>query len=377
MIVGDEMDRPAQSGRMLRMAMLGLLLTLPVCGRASDVYCGIRSLHAAASAIGRKPDFSTLIDTQYVSTLAGSTMTDLQAAGATLGIAVDPIFGLGERSLRRTRFPLILHVSPRGISQSYFHWVAFLGMEGDSARVVDGPGGVHLMPLSQLMARWDGKALVVHEPQQPTALLWHKIMSLLLLCVLVAIALKAIDYIARGRKTTLPVSILSVLTLSVMVALPRSWNAVTDDLTRSVQQSIDASLGLLPLPAITLHELSSTPEDVILVDCRFKSDFDRGTIDEAVNLPIDSSYSDYRRFIADFASDSRVILFCQSKGCHFADYVASMLLGDGFNDLVIYRGGYQEWHSTNPATSQRRTVSPIDVKLVFRHGSGFNVPSPS
>ena len=46
---------------------------------------------------------------------------------------------------------------------------------------------------------------------------------------------------------------------------------------------------------------------------------------------------------ASIPKGSKVVVYCQSKGCEFAENVAVWLQDNGFSDVVIYRGGWVDW----------------------------------
>jgi rhodanese-related sulfurtransferase len=54
--------------------------------------------------------------------------------------------------------------------------------------------------------------------------------------------------------------------------------------------------------------------------------------------------------MADVPRDRRVIVYCALPGCTYSDDVAGKLLGLGYTDVVIFRGGWDAWTRERPAT---------------------------
>ena len=131
-------------------------------------YCGVYSLYGAAKSLGIDANLNDLCTAEYVTSKAGSSAQDLQRAGHALGIRVQPLTGLGRSILLSSQHPLILHVSPRGVHGVYNHWILFLGFENGAAIVHDGSGGSLHCTLEEILARWDGIALVINRLTEPS-----------------------------------------------------------------------------------------------------------------------------------------------------------------------------------------------------------------
>jgi rhodanese-related sulfurtransferase len=49
--------------------------------------------------------------------------------------------------------------------------------------------------------------------------------------------------------------------------------------------------------------------------------------------------------MVNIAKTAPIVIYCQSKGCKFAEEVAKKLITDGFNNISIFRGGWHEWEA--------------------------------
>jgi rhodanese-related sulfurtransferase len=81
----------------------------------------------------------------------------------------------------------------------------------------------------------------------------------------------------------------------------------------------------------------------ILVDCRYKPDFELGAIDGAISVPVDLGLGEFQRILANVEKDADVVVYCQSPQCSFSHYSATMLAGAGFKNIAVFEGGFEAW----------------------------------
>jgi len=99
------------------------------------------------------------------------------------------------------------------------------------------------------------------------------------------------------------------------------------------------------IPEIDLAEMERAVEEqnIPLYDARYARDYNFGTIPGAKSLAISSSLTERQEILGNTPKSQRIIVFCQSSGCGYADEVAQFLKFNGYENTVIYRGGYREW----------------------------------
>ncbi|TWU40819.1 Rhodanese-like domain protein [Novipirellula artificiosorum] len=73
--------------------------------------------------------------------------------------------------------------------------------------------------------------------------------------------------------------------------------------------------------------------------------FKRGHIRNALNIPLHASHVDREAILGEPVQlrDSSIVVYCQSEGCPYSDIVAHQLCEDGFENILIYRGGWRDW----------------------------------
>ncbi len=92
------------------------------------------------------------------------------------------------------------------------------------------------------------------------------------------------------------------------------------------------------------HELTGIidrKEDVVIVDVRFPTDFRKGHIAGAVNLP-KGKWHDPK----GLSRDKLNILYCYNQTCHLAAEAAVELLAQGFR-VVEMEGGFAAWEANS------------------------------
>lgn len=82
------------------------------------------------------------------------------------------------------------------------------------------------------------------------------------------------------------------------------------------------------------------PEKDFLVDIRTQSEYDQGTIGDAVLIPLDS----IRDRLSEFPKDKRVIIFCRAGLRGYIGY--RILVQNGVTNVYNLSGGYLTWEPT-------------------------------
>jgi len=327
---------------------------LGTCHGEDGPYCGIYAMFGAAAALDVRGNIESLIDPQYVSGRTGSTLGDLMDAAEQLGVKAQPLSGLGISSLKESRDPLILHVASFGQLEAFNHWLLFLGMQDGKARTVDSSGKLYLMNVSELLSRWDGVGLAVFTANKPLTRFGSVELSraawsaMVVLCCVSGIA--AGSRWLGGRWSWRPQgavvlvgSLLALLGFRQLEADTNLWR------NSSCVEFVQAAHGLRSFPELTLTQMQDRlkqPGGFILFDTRYAGDMNWGHLPGALALPIDSTQSQVSERVVNLDRQKPVILYCQSAGCGFSDWMAIVLTSFGFRDVSIYRGGWREWETS-------------------------------
>ena len=83
--------------------------------------------------------------------------------------------------------------------------------------------------------------------------------------------------------------------------------------------------------------------DRLIIDARYESDYEAGHLEGAINIPVNSSTEKASEIMDKYPKDIEMVIYCQSAGCPFAQKVALKLKDIGYENIRIYKGGYNEW----------------------------------
>ena len=326
-------------------------------------YCGVYSLYACLNVFGIQSPMEELLTAEYVGSHRGSTSNELIAAAEKYGIHGKSYGNMTWRQLFDTKEPMILHF--RGGNHTDFnHWVAFLGAEGKHVRIIDTPHEMAYLSIAELLAHWDGTAIVLSKNEIRDDIVWKSWLDYLpiALCLLGGVfVFRTFAHSGKIEPSVAPTRFLAlkklfIQTISIvgvigfMAVLLHSLSD-TGFLKNPVAiAEVTRRYYAVDVPEISVSEMKQIVErsDVVIFDTRYRRDFNRGAIPHAVNLPIDSSLAERKDALRGVDKSTKIVLYCQSSGCGFADEIASFLKFNGYRNVSLFRGGYREWSAEKP-----------------------------
>lgn len=325
----------------------------------SGPYCGIYSLVACLDTFGIHPELEELLVPEFVGSFEGSSNTELIQAAEKYGLYGKIYSGLTWRELRRSNSPMILHFRSTYADSKFNHWVAYLGVNGGKARIIDLPHRITTIPFAELLAKWDGTAIEISDkPIQATVLSasrWNYVSTVLLfLGVIVAIkvcfwnmrkeAFFAQTFFEKGS-LAIGQSAVFLGGLFIFGVMYHAFSEVGFLKNPSAVAEVTRRYYSVDVPEIDLAEMEQIVDEktVPIFDARYVRDYTHGTIPGAKSLSINSSLTERQETLGETPKSQRIIVFCQSSGCGYADEVAQFLKFNGYENVAIYRGGYREW----------------------------------
>lgn len=324
-------------------------------------YCGLYCLYTAMKLAGRRIDFRELVKYDYLSSWQGSSLTELKRCAEDFGLYAMPAGKLTIGELSQLDYPVILHVKRKISFGQYDHYELFLGTENDKARLFDPPDAIRLVPFPELAPRWDGKGLIVSaEPIDPRLVFGPGRKRLL---VYMAIAIAAILCL-HWAKRLLPKTLLNSHSKWFGLSMGQGAAFAIVALLCGMLYHFSNDAGLLSnanataaiqhahagnfIPKISekkVHKLLGT--DTIFIDARLARDYEAGHLERAISVPVDANDVERKIAMADISKDARIVTYCQSSGCKYAEVVAIKLKDSGFSNISIFRGGWFEWKASN------------------------------
>jgi rhodanese-related sulfurtransferase len=329
--------------------------------KSSGPYCGIYCLYTTMKLDDKEINFRKLVKPKYIGSRKGSSLTELKKAAEDNGSYAIPAGKLTSRELGQSAYSIILHVKSEIGSKQYDHYELFLGTENGKAKLLDPPNPVRLVSFAELSPRWDGNGLIVSaEPIDLGAIIAPArkrfIIYAAIALVIILIVHWAKRYLPEGmlnsRGKLLSLSMTQGAIFAIAALLCGMFYHFANDegllananATALIQQ---AHLGNF-IPKVSekkVHKLLDG--DTVFIDARFARDFEAGHLKGAINVPVDANDVEHQKLTADIAKDARIVLYCQSAGCKFDEIVAIKLMADGFYNISIFRGGWNEWVAKN------------------------------
>jgi len=330
-------------------------------GRKSHRHCGLYCVYATIRLAGKKVDFTELVKPEYLGSRKGSSVLELMKAVEDYGLFVAPVGNLNTRVLRNYPHPVILHVKRTMSAQAYDHYELFLGTQDGQARLLDPPNPVRIVPFYELAPRWGGNGLLTSpEPIDLGSVLAPARKRFM---VYAAAAIAAILFL-HWAKRRLPEAVLNsrgkLLGLSIAQGAAFATAALlcgmvyhfandtgllaNADATSAIQQ-VHAANFIPKIGERKVHKLLDG--DTVFIDARRARDYKAGHLEEAISVPVDANNVELQKAIAEIPKDSRIVMYCQSAGCKFAEIVAIKLKDDGYSNISIFKGGWAEWIAKN------------------------------
>ena len=87
--------------------------------------------------------------------------------------------------------------------------------------------------------------------------------------------------------------------------------------------------------------------DTVFIDARLAADYQADHLKGAINIPVNASDEEYQKTTSHIDKDARIVIYCQSAGCRFAQTVALKMIDDGYSHISIFKGGWQQWSADN------------------------------
>jgi rhodanese-related sulfurtransferase len=314
-------------------------------------------------ALGVSIDPVNLVKPQYIGSSRGSSLAELRRAAEENGLHALAIGRLTPRSLRSCSLPLLLHVKRGSTSEKYDHYELSLGVEESGVKLFNPPElVVRLVPFRELASRWDGNALIVSRNPIDLAKVLAPARERFALLAAVAIAGVGFLRFAHRRvhndlfaswKRRLGLSVGQGAMLGMVASVfAFGYHFAVDagflthaGATESIQRA-HAGDFISKVDADTVKRLLGA-DGAVLVDARYKRDFEAAHLKGSVNVPVNASDKERRETLANVAKNAKLVVYCQSADCQHAEKVAVKLKDDGYSNVSIFRGGWREWTARN------------------------------
>jgi rhodanese-related sulfurtransferase len=325
-------------------------------------HCGLYCLYSVLRLVGQKLDYRELVKPEYYGSYNGSSLAELRQCATDYNFHSEVVQRLSLRALQGCPYLVILHVKPDAEAREYNHYELFLGTESGRAKVLNPPEAPKLVPFAELASLWDGAGLVLSPyPLNVDRILTRDRQRLLLYGIIGVLTLLSLHVgrliwarftgaMSQGKRIKLTLGQGAGIGLAALI-FGVAYHVISDEAlvanasaTASVQKAYAGTF----IPKISAAETRRLlGADAIFIDARFVSDYEMGHIDGAINLPVDANDRLWKERTPLIPRGKRIVVYCQSFACKFAENVSLRLMKDGFTGISIFRGGWNEWAARN------------------------------
>ena len=335
--------------------------TVKLKKRAGGSYCGLRCLYTIMKMANKEVEFQELLKHEYIGSSKGSSFLELNKAAEDFGLYMEAVVKITSIDLKRSDYPIILHVKLSMKNQEYDHYELFLGTKDGKAMLFDPPNPVRLVPFNELAPRWDGNGLIVSaDPIDFASVVAPARRRFIVYSMVVIVFILALHWAKRLVPKKLLDSRIKLMGLSVTQAgvfavaaliIGMLYHFTNDEgllanasATAAIQQAHAEDF----IPKITerkVHKLLGN--HTVFIDARLSRDYKAGHLKGAISVPVDANDVERRQIVAGIAKDAHIVMYCQSAGCRYAEIVALKLIEDGYTDVSIFKGGWADWAAKN------------------------------
>ena len=332
---------------------------LPIQCANDEPYCGIYCLYVVAKLEGRSRNFEDFLQPRYFgSSKTGSSVEELTVCARDCGFHPRVFEDMDIASLKGIESAAVLHVKSSPGEAKYTHYILYLGNINGQAKVFDPAKRERLMKYSDLAPIWDGVTIVLNSdrsaglpfPVNITVALW---LGLAVTATRFLTRVGPTKRLSQNHSVKARVSGMAVVVLAA--GLCGAISSLTEGgMLRNVPalNQIVSSHRTSFLPTVSFDEMVEAihRKDSIIIDARHQQDYDAGHIPTAQSFPIGvTNPAMIRQRLAELPHSALLIIYCQGKDCPFSDALARMVMDDGFMNVQIFRGGWEEWEQKSPS----------------------------
>ena len=136
----------------------------------------------------------------------------------------------------------------------------------------------------------------------------------------------------------------------------------------SIVQMIVKSQYMSPARKLDLAEFRDRLNTgATIVDARFISDFQDGHVPDALNIPPDTSHVDRGRLLHSVDHNTLIVVYCAGPSCPYATILANRLMRDGFQNVEVFTGGWEEWSGSVPTLTRSRRTNETAATFIGNH----------
>lgn len=142
--------------------------------------------------------------------------------------------------------------------------------------------------------------------------------------------------------------ILIIVGLSLILGLVSNLGLIKRFLGGEFQQAFISRDQFPGLAFITIAETEDlwASQGAVFVDSRPQDEFNRGHIPGAISVPLEEVKRNNREILSRIPEGKLLVVYCEGGDCLTSLNLAKILYQQGFREIRIFSGGWEEWLSS-------------------------------
>jgi len=133
----------------------------------------------------------------------------------------------------------------------------------------------------------------------------------------------------------------TVIIIIISVFCGLVYNSISENGISLIYEPLDLESGSFLTIEQTYILLSEG--QTVFIDTRYKDEYERGHIKNALNLPGYTAREELMNFLESVPKDQQIVTYCSSPACNSSRRLAGFLTYLGYKKVLIYLDGYDEW----------------------------------
>jgi rhodanese-related sulfurtransferase len=313
--------------------------------------CGIYAACRSLSLLGLEVDPGRYFTVEYIANSEGSTPAEVIKIVESQHCQAVPIVNLSKLDILLLGSPIIANVRATPSATAFDHWVCVL-WENGRLLVFDGAAGPVEMSFADFLPMWNGYGIVVsHSAQLAAVDVWLARIGALFSFILVGVLcwrltswlpLPRVRAVARLSAACLALSLLGNLIFGDIVHAFHGVRVATA--SRETE---------FPQAGLTELRTAAAGREYVLIDARYRRDYEAGAIEGAISVPFNISDVALRGLFDRIDRDTPFLVYCQSESCGWNAVLADKLKSLGFRNVTVSNVGWMEYAASMRSSEDR------------------------
>lgn len=134
--------------------------------------------------------------------------------------------------------------------------------------------------------------------------------------------------------------------------LVENKNNTASEEEEKIIKETEAVVAFTEPQAITLDQAYKLyNKGINFVDSRDEADYITGHITNSINIPFDD-FDNHKQKLAQLSKEKPLVVYCGGTECDLSHLLANLLFENGYKQVYVFFGGWNEWLEANYPTTQ-------------------------